>query len=105
MGSEVRSTPDEPQGGLPPFLLVEHIRIALGLKSASGARKMIRSGRLGPFSKIGRRMILRRESFLKAVKRLERATEPKEAIPPAARPRYVELLRESKNAIHSARSS
>ena len=49
---------------LPEVLLVEDIARFFGLKSLSAARRAIVAGRYGPYSRSGRRLVLRRESVL-----------------------------------------
>ncbi len=51
---------------LPELLLVPDVALALSL-SHSAARRVILRGDCGPYSRIGRRLAVRRESFLAAL--------------------------------------
>ena len=51
---------------LPAILHAEDVAHVLGLKSASAARRQMRSGRLGRILKIGNRLMIMRAEFLAA---------------------------------------
>lgn len=51
---------------LPKLMLAEDVAKVLGRKSTSAARRAIRRGDCGAYSRSGRRLIVRREEFLRA---------------------------------------
>lgn len=53
---------------LPVILSAEDAAVHLHLKTLSAARRAIRSGRCGPYSRFGRRLLVRKESFLEALR-------------------------------------
>ena len=55
---------------LPEILLVEDIAEILGV-SVGSARRLVSSGACGPFSRIGRRLLLRRAAFMENLQRKE----------------------------------
>ncbi len=55
---------------LPPILFVPHIAEVFGI-GASAARKVIQRGDCGPFFRVGRRLAIRRESFVAALQARE----------------------------------
>lgn len=73
---------------LPLVLLAEDVARALGLKSASAARRCILRGEVGPYIRRGRRLLLRREAFLEALR--QREVHPGESHPRGApRPKWA----------------
>lgn len=66
---------------LPDLARVEDVGALLGM-TVSGARRLILRGGLGPFVRVGRRIILRRESILAALR--EREVDPSASTPTAA---------------------
>jgi hypothetical protein len=83
------ATPD--RSVLPLVMLAEDVARALGLKSASAARRAILRGECGPYLRRGRRLLLRRESFLDALR--EREVEPGNPSPRGSpRPRWASTM-------------
>jgi len=60
-----------PPTALPAILRAEHVAAIFGLASASAARRLMNSGVLGRVFRVGRRLCIRREVFLRAIERLE----------------------------------
>ena len=56
---------------LPEVLKAEDVAAVFGLESASAARRLMRSGALGPIFKIGRRWFIRRDALLKTIESRE----------------------------------
>jgi hypothetical protein len=56
------------RAALPEVLLAEDVALALGI-TPSAARRTIRSGAIGNWNRIGRRLCVPRTSFLDAVSR------------------------------------
>ena len=58
--------PEDPLRGLlvPDILHAEDVKAIFRFQSISGARAAITAGRFGPYTRIGRRLVLRRESVL-----------------------------------------
>jgi hypothetical protein len=67
---------------LPLVMLAEDVARALGLKSASAARRAILDGECGPYLRRGRRLLVRREAFLDALRKRE--VQPDESRPRGA---------------------
>lgn len=78
---------------LPEVLRVEDVAAVLGVK-ASAARKAVARGDCGPFVRLGRRMLVRRESFLASLAARESAPPPAPSriVPPKPKPEFVALL-------------
>ena len=55
---------------LPEILLAEDIARLLGV-SVGAARKLIAKGDCGPFARVGRRLVIRREAFLESLRERE----------------------------------
>lgn len=72
------------RAALPEILLVPDVGLAFGL-TPSAARKAILRGDCGPYLRIGRRLAVRRDSFLAALRELE--VDPRSALP------YLAVLR------------
>lgn len=58
---------------LPEVMLAEDVAAVLDL-TPSGARRAIRRGECGPYLRIGRRLAMLRESFLRSLTRRQRPT-------------------------------
>ncbi len=82
---------------LPELLLVEDVAIALQL-GASAARKSIVRGECGPYLHVGRRLAVRRESFLESLRRREIRLPPpyQPRGTPMAASKFEELLRRAR---------
>ena len=52
---------------LPEILFVPDVRLALGYRSETAARRAIVSGTCGPYLRLGRRLAVRRESLLQSL--------------------------------------
>ncbi len=78
---------------LPEVLFVEDMAIAL-VMTPSGARKVMRRGDCGPLLRIGRRLAVTREAFL-------RAMEARSGAPGDARGRLTLIDRESEEDLDS----
>ncbi len=76
---------------LPLVMLPADVAAALGLKSTSAARRAILRGECGPYSRRGRRLILRREAFLEALQSREVPAKPT-PVPERPAPRWVSRL-------------
>lgn len=72
---------------LPEILLVRDVAVALQL-TPSGARQAIRRGDCGPYTRIGRRLAVLRESFLLSI---TDRTGPFQLLPPTANDRGMRL--------------
>ena len=81
------------RAALPEILFVPDVAIALGVMD-SAARKTIVRGEIGPYFRIGRRLAVRRESFLAALAEREVIPErpPAPPRPPKPSTRMVQLL-------------
>ena len=62
-------------GDLPEILIVEDLAVILKI-GLPAARALVRSGACGPFSRLGRRMVLRRDSFLATLEASEERHTP-----------------------------
>lgn len=92
--ASTRTTPDaRTRVDLPLVMLPADVAAALGLKSASAARRAILRGECGPYSRRGRRLLLRREAFLEALRARE-TTPPMRGGegPPPVPPRWAPAL-------------
>lgn len=58
----------------PELLFAPDVALALGLRTASAARRAILAGRLGPHVRIGRRLAVRRDSVVAHLRAQERRT-------------------------------
>lgn len=55
------------RAALPEVLFLPDLAIALGLQSASAARRALLRGDCGPYLRIGRRLAIRREALLQSL--------------------------------------
>ena len=81
---------------LPLVLLTEDVAAVLGLQTASAARRCILRGEVGPYIRRGRRLLLRREAFLEALRQREvhpGESRPRGALRPKWAPRMIEETR------------
>lgn len=70
MSSSKKSAGHDPavvRACLPEVMFIPDVRLALGGVSESSARRAILGGDCGPYLRIGRRLAVRRESFLAAL--------------------------------------
>lgn len=82
--------PDLRRLRLPELILLADLVAASLFVSISGARRAVLRGDLGPYTKLGRRLVLRRDSLLEALEAREvRPRDPPSALPP----RDPELVR------------
>lgn len=70
---------------LPDVLDLGAVAVAFGM-TRSGARRAVLRGDLGPYSRIGRRVFLRRDSILSALKAREVTPAPRPGPPPIPAP-------------------
>ena len=70
---------------LPVLLFVRDLARGLHV-SEGGARKMILRGECGPYSRMGRRLVVRREAFLEALEAREKHPKPASGGSPRSRP-------------------
>ncbi|MCC6740937.1 MAG: hypothetical protein IT452_17995 [Planctomycetia bacterium] len=76
---------------LPDVLTLAQLAAALGLKSASGMRRLLLRGTLGiPYVRSGRRFLIRRQALMEALEQHERRPPESPSVLPA---RDAELVR------------
>jgi len=85
------------RGVLPEVMFVPDVALALAVKP-SAARKAILRGDCGPYLRLGRRLAVRRESFLATLAAREVLPECPTRLgrPPAPSPKYLKLLKSRK---------
>ena len=83
------------RAALPELLFVPDIALALGVKP-SAARKAVVRGECGRFLRIGRRLAVRRDSFMDALAEREVAPPKPRPTPPKPSARMLKLLQERK---------
>jgi hypothetical protein len=78
MRNETSSTSNPALGRvvLPEILFASDVARALALQSSSAARRVILAGRAGPYVRIGRRLAVRRASFLAHLQTTEIVATP-----------------------------
>lgn len=79
------------RAALPEVLLMRDLALALSM-TASATRRLVMRGEVGPYTWIGRRIVVRREAFLKALAEREVCPVPPGPPPVPVAPEWARQL-------------
>jgi hypothetical protein len=87
------------RAALPEVMLLPDLALALGV-TPSAARRIVLRGEIGPYSRVGRRIVVRRAAFLAALEAREVRPEPPLPPPVPEAPEWAkELLRRGRRGL------